>query len=162
MTKLCGLFQETDITKACSEILEMWFKVKPKEPPPAASSSEDVDVKLVKLLESQALTTVKQKQYTEEEKKIREAILSQYSQMTDDEEEANDVNHPSGGDAKGSDLAKNTNALAVLHAEKERREQARLESQRKKDKDKEDREKQKQQREEKKEKRKTQKGERRR
>lgn len=161
------LFQENDITKACNEIIEMWFKVKSKEPPPVACSSEDVDVKLVKLLESQALTTVKQKEYTEEEKKIREAILSQYSQMTDDEEEAGDPNHAAGDthktqtNAKG-DLEKNTNALAVQQAEKERREQARLESQRKKDKDKEDREKQRQQREEKKEKRKTQKGERRR
>lgn len=139
----------------------MWLKVKSREPPAVASSSEDVDAKLVKLLESQALATVKQKEYTEEEKKIREAILSQYSQMTDDEEEADDPSHAA-GDAKGGDLEKNTNALAVQQAEKERREQARLESQRKKDKDKEDREKQRQQREEKKEKRKTQKGERRR
>lgn len=142
----------------------MWLKFKLKEPPPVASSSEDVDAKLVKLLESQALATVKQKQYTEEEKKIREAILSQYSQMTDDEEEGGEPSH-STTDTKGAGgdlLEKNTNAMAVAQAEKEKREQARLESQRKKDKDKEDREKQKQQREEKKEKRKTQKGERRR
>lgn len=59
-------------------------------------------------------------------------------------------------------MVKNTNALDVQQANKERREQARLDSANKKLKDKEDREKQKQMREEKKEKRKTVKGERRR
>lgn len=132
--------QENDISKACSEIIEMWFKFKPKEPPPGSISSEDVDTKLVKLLESQSLATTKQKQYTEEEKKIRDAILSQYSQMTDDEDEENETSHSTAtGDHKENNLEKNTNAQAVAQAEKERREQARQESQRKKEKDKEDR-----------------------
>lgn len=34
-------------------------------------SSEDLNDKLAKLLEKQSLATTKQKQYTEEEKKIR-------------------------------------------------------------------------------------------
>jgi squalene cyclase len=114
----------------------------------------------VKLLESQSLATTKQKNYTEEEKKIREAILSQYSQMTDDEDEAETGNQA--GDHKENNIEKNTNVQSVLHAEKVKREQAKLDSQKKKEKDKEDREKQRQLREEKKEKRKTQKGERRR
>ena len=108
-------------------------------------------------MESQSLATTKQKKYTEEEKKIREAILSQYSQMTDDEGEGEEGNAV--GDHKENDLQKNTNVQSVVHAEKIKREQAKLDSQRKKEKDKEDREKQKQLREEKKEKRKTQKGE---
>lgn len=153
--------QENDIAKACNEIMEMWFKFKPKEPPPMSTSVEDVDTKLVKLLESQALATTKQRQYTEEEKKIRDTILQQYSQMSDNEDEENDTSHCI-GDHKGNNLEKNTNAQVVMQAEKERREQARQESQKKKEKDKEDREKQKQMKEEKKEKRKTQKGERRR
>lgn len=128
--------QENSITEVCNEIMEMWLNFKTKEPPPMPSSSENVDKKLAKLLESQTLATTKQKQYTEEEKKIREAILSQYSQMTDDEDEEDDVN-PCSGDHNG--LAKNTNAQAVAQAEKERREQARLDSQKKKEKDKEDR-----------------------
>lgn len=140
--------------------MEKWQFHKPKEPPPRETSSEDVDTKLVKLLESQSLATTKQKKYTEEEKKIREAILSQYSQMTDDEDEAENGNQA--GDHKENGLEKNTNVQAVVQAEKIKREQAKLDSQRKKEKDKEDREKQKQLREEKKEKRKTQKGERRR
>ncbi|KAF2903714.1 hypothetical protein ILUMI_02471 [Ignelater luminosus] len=149
-----------DISQLRTEIMDMWSKLRlpilnNSQPTPI----EDVDVKLARLLESQSLQTPKQKQYTEEEKKIREAILSQYSQMTDDEDEE-DIGDP--GDSKENGLEKNRNVQSVMQAEKERREQAKLESQKKKEKDKEDREKQKQLKEEKKEKRKTQKGERRR
>lgn len=42
---------------------------------------EDVDTKLARLMESKTLATVVQKQYTPEELKIREQILSQYSQV---------------------------------------------------------------------------------
>ncbi|KAB0798621.1 hypothetical protein PPYR_09614 [Photinus pyralis] len=154
------LVTDNDIIKIRSEIMEMWSQL--RQPQMSATtqavSSEEVDIRLARLLESQSLQIPKQKQYTDEEKKIREAILSQYSQMTDDEDD--DVNEP--GDVKENGLEKNRNAHAVMQAEKEKREQAKLESQKKKEKDKEDREKQKQLREEKKEKRKTQKGERRR
>jgi hypothetical protein len=46
-----------------------------------AGSGEDMDVKLVRLLESQPRPTTVQRTYTEEERKIREAILAQYSQV---------------------------------------------------------------------------------
>ncbi|KAL1491064.1 hypothetical protein ABEB36_011717 [Hypothenemus hampei] len=150
---------DIDITKICEEILEKWQSLKPPTPTPTTASNEDLNEKLAKLLESQSLATTKQKEYTEEEKKIREAILSQYSQMTDSEEE----DHDQGASSEPKDqLEKNINAQLVAEAEKQKREQNRLDSQRKKDKDKEDREKQKQLREEKKEKRKTQKQERKR
>lgn len=43
-------------------------------------------MRLAKLMESQSLTTTATKrEYTDEEKKIREAILSQYSQLSDHE-----------------------------------------------------------------------------
>ncbi|KAK4879024.1 hypothetical protein RN001_007170 [Aquatica leii] len=158
---LDGLLSEifnNDISHLRLEIMDMWSKLRVPQST-MQLSSEEVDIKLSKLLESQSLQTPKQKQYTEEEKRIREAILSQYSQMTDDEDEE-EGSEP--GEAKENNLEKNRNAVAVMQAEKEKREQARLESQKKKEKDKEDREKQKQMREEKKEKRKTQKGERRR
>lgn len=128
--------QDNDITKVCNEILDKWQFFKPKETPSSSVSSEDMNVKLVKLLESQSLATTKQKQYTEEEKKIREAILLQYSQMTDDEE---DCEETSTNDIKENHLEKNTNVQSVLQAEKVKREQARLDSQKKKEKDKEDR-----------------------
>ncbi|CAH1979661.1 unnamed protein product [Acanthoscelides obtectus] len=151
---------EDEITQLCNEILENWHSCKPKETDIHQMSSEEMEEKLAKLMESQSLAITKQKEYTEDEKKIREAILSQYSQMSDDEEDDTDAN--STGGSKGDGLEKNMNAQAVAQAEKNKREQARIDSQKKKEKDKEDREKQKQLKEEKKEKRKTVKVERKR
>ncbi|KAK3922496.1 Coiled-coil domain-containing protein 43 [Frankliniella fusca] len=149
---------ENDISELCREILEEWQKGMKSQSTERRTDEDDVEKKLVKLLESQTLQTVQQKQYTEEERRLREAILAQYSQIQvqdecdfDEEEEDNHIG-----------IEKNTNAASIQQAEKEKREQARLDSQKKKEKDKEDREKQKQQLAEKKEKRKTQKSERRR
>lgn len=128
-------FQADDILELCSEILDKWKISKSKETITPQCSNEDVDVKLAKLLESQSLATTKQKEYTAEEKKIREAILSQYGQMTDDEDEE-DCPTESGGDTR---LEKNLNSQTVSQAEKMKREQARVDSQKKKEKDKEDR-----------------------
>lgn len=114
--------------------------------------------RLVKLMGAQKLSTNQVRQYTEEEKKIRDQILSQYSQ-TAVEEDDEPLDSDDGGDPT---MAKNTNAAVVQAQIREKREAAKLESQMKKQKDKEDREKQKKDREEKKEKRKTVKGERRR
>lgn len=119
---------------------------------------------MAKLLENKHIATTVQRQYTPEELRIREQILSQYSTVEfddgyDEDEGSSATPATNNGD---SSLVKNTNALDVAQLAKERREQAKLESKAKKDKDKEDREKQKQLREEKKEKRKTVKGERRR
>ncbi|XP_045472364.1 coiled-coil domain-containing protein 43 [Harmonia axyridis] len=142
-----------------NEILEKW-SLYSKVEEVQNTTSIDVDDKLAKLLESRCVATTKTKEYTAEEKKIKEAILLQYGQMSDEEE---DINVPlqTSSDTK-ENLQKNTNAQTVIHAEKLKREQAKMDSQKKKEKDREDREKQKQLKEEKKEKRKTQKGERRR
>ncbi|CAB3250361.1 unnamed protein product [Arctia plantaginis] len=146
---------EKDITIHVEEIIEKWDSCRPKEEAPKPVA--DVDVQLAKLMESQAPTTTTRREYTDEEKKIREAILSQYSQLSDNENDEVNEEEP-----ENHDLVKNTNAADVHAAARERREQARLDAQKKKEKDKEDREKQKQLKEEKKEKRKTQKGERKR
>ncbi|KAG7311296.1 hypothetical protein JYU34_002328 [Plutella xylostella] len=147
-------FVESDIAAHVTEILEKWeaCQVKAEEAPKA-----NVDAQLSKLMESQSLATTTRREYTDEEKKIREAILSQYSQLSDNEEEKEIAEEPD-----PDDMVKNTNASDVAAAARERREQCRQEAQRKKEKDREDREKQKQLKEEKKEKRKTQKGERKR
>lgn len=42
---------------------------------------EDVEEKLVRLLEKNTLSAPVQREYTEEERRIREAILSQYAQV---------------------------------------------------------------------------------
>ncbi|XP_046401454.1 coiled-coil domain-containing protein 43 isoform X2 [Ischnura elegans] len=168
---------EEDIPKHCREILERWQKISQAlNSNNKSQPEEDVEVKLVRLLESQSLPTVAPKSYTEEERKIREAILAQYSQMSDNEEDEGTEKTDGGGGVSSSGtsasggvvsggsvgLTRNTNAEEVHKAEREKRERAKLESQKKKEKDKEDREKQKQLQQEKKEKRKTQKGERRR
>lgn len=56
--------------------------------------------------------------------------------MTDDEEENGEE---ACGDSRENGIEKNVNAILVQQAEKEKREHAKLESQKKKDKDKEDR-----------------------
>lgn len=162
--------QEDNLENVIKEILDEWEKCAPTVDEPKANG-EDVDAKLARLLENQHIVTTVQRQYTEEELKIREQILK-YSQVEyDDEfdEEDDDAAGASGGGGGGSAhtngdplLMKNTNAADVAALAKERREQAKIDSKAKKDKDKSDREKQKQLREEKKEKRKTVKGERRR
>lgn len=146
---------ETDITIHIEEIIEKWESCRPKEETPRTVA--DVDLQLAKLLESQAPAASTRREYSDEEKKIREAILSQYSQLSDNEND--EIKEE---ELESSDLVKNTNVADVAAASRERREQARLDAQKKKEKDKEDREKQKQLKEEKKEKRKTQKGERKR
>lgn len=154
---------ENGIRNHCREILEKWrntsqaaISVKNAE----VAGAEAMDVKLAKLMESQARPTTVQRTYTDEERRIREAILAQYSQMSDQDDDEDEGDR--GAEGKENGLVKNTNASVVQQAEKEKREKAKLESQKKKEKDREDREKQKQIQQEKKEKRKTQKGERRR
>ncbi|XP_041969625.1 coiled-coil domain-containing protein 43 [Aricia agestis] len=149
-------FVTQDISQHVNEIIDKWQLCQPKDEE-ASKPPADVDIQLAKLLDSQSLATTTRKEYTDEEKKIREAILSQYSQLSDKEDSEENEDEQT-----NSDLVKNTNVSDVQAAARERREQARLEAQRKKEKDREDREKQKQQKEEKKEKRKTQKGERKR
>ncbi|XP_018313379.1 coiled-coil domain-containing protein 43 [Mycetomoellerius zeteki] len=153
---------EDNISKHVAEILSAWAEWLPTEEVAAAPApTEDVDVRLAKMLESQSLPTTTQRSYTEEERRIREAILAQYSQMSDEDNSEGDGEEDGAG---GGDcgIEKNLNAATIVQQEREKREKAKLESQKKKEKDKEDREKQKQLKEEKKEKRKTQKGERRR
>lgn len=88
-------------------------------------------------METQAkATVVTRNNYTDEERRIREAILQQYGQMSDDE---CDQQEEFGETVKENGLVKNVNVAAVKQAEKEKREKAKIESQKKKEKDKEDR-----------------------
>lgn len=153
-------------------ILDKWNQCHPSEPVVEPKLKLDVDAQLAKLLENQKLAKKVEREYTEEERRIKQQILSQYSQLSESEHE-DDIDDGgaagatsaatggAGGSSEGG-LMRNTNAADVAALVREKREQAKLESQQKKEKDKQDREKQKQLREEKKEKRKTVKGERRR
>ncbi|XP_055596072.1 coiled-coil domain-containing protein 43 [Uranotaenia lowii] len=179
---------ESDTNSFIKEILDKWKTSNPIDDQEQDSAKQklDVDEQLVRLLESQKLVTKVEREYTEEERRIKQQILSQYSQLSESEHEDDDeetggggggssgtagatsgtANSGGGGGGGGGSsngaLMRNTNASDVAALVREKREQAKLESQQKKEKDKQDREKQKQLREEKKEKRKTVKGERRR
>lgn len=164
---------ESNLNGFITEILDNWNKCHSvaAAAETASKSKLDVDEQLAKLLENQKLATKVEREYTEEERRIKQQILSQYSQLSESEHEEDDDDEggaaggggggPGAGSSEGG-LMRNTNAADVAALVREKREQAKLESQQKKDKDKQDREKQKQLREEKKEKRKTVKGERRR
>ncbi|XP_037813452.1 coiled-coil domain-containing protein 43 [Lucilia sericata] len=166
-----GIFSEIlsdNIESVVQSILEKWEESNKKiEEPSKQVLDLKVEEQLVKLLETTKVqAVVKERHYTEEEKRIREQILAQYSQTEVSEEEyeaaQSDEEADKHGSSKSCGLERNTNFSDVVALQKEKREQARLDSAAKKQKDKEDREKQKQLREEKKEKRKTVKGERRR
>ncbi|XP_053948879.1 coiled-coil domain-containing protein 43 [Anastrepha ludens] len=158
-----------DLDTLLSVIFEKWNATHPKEEV-KKSVHIDVNEQLAKLLEAQKIQTiVKEREYTEEERRIREQILAQYSQTEvndddayDSEEESERTNAAAVAASSSNIIERNTNVQDVMALQKEKREMARLESAAKKQKDKEDRERQRQQREEKKEKRKTVKGERRR
>ncbi|KAH8249519.1 hypothetical protein KR032_010190 [Drosophila birchii] len=161
-----GILSETgsdDINELVATILQKWLcsHVSADEPPKKGLDI-DVNAQLAKLLENQKLKPAvnKEREYTEEERRIKQQILAQYSQTAVVNKDNDDSDSESDEDDGG--LAKNTNKSDVQALAKEKREQARLDSAAKKQKDRDDREKQKQLREEKKEKRKTVKGERRR
>uniref|UniRef100_A0A1B0GGS0 Coiled-coil domain-containing protein 43 n=1 Tax=Lutzomyia longipalpis TaxID=7200 RepID=A0A1B0GGS0_LUTLO len=150
---------DTDVRSTAEEIVNKWksFNAEPQEEKEIAT--EDVDTRLARLLESNVVTSTVQRRQTSEESQIRSKILAQYSQVALSDEEDDGAPSTSNGDAE---LGRNTNVEAVQQMMRERREQAKLESQKKKEKDKEDLRRQKQLREEKKEKRKSVKQERRR
>ncbi|XP_017049024.2 coiled-coil domain-containing protein 43 [Drosophila ficusphila] len=161
-----GILSETgsaNIDELVATILQKWLQSHPSaDDPPKKGLDIDVNAQLAKLLEQQKLQPAvnKEREYTEEERRIKQQILAQYSQTAVVNQDEDD-SQPESDDDAGL-LEKNTNKSDVQALAKEKREQARMDSAAKKQKDKEDREKQKQLREEKKEKRKTVKGERRR
>lgn len=151
-----------NLTTICKEVLHEWTKFFAKEKSSGILEEAVIDSKLSQLLESQNLATTKIRAQSIEQRKMKEAILNQYSHMTDDDDDDEDCGEMSA--TQEARIQKNTNAQVVAQEEKDKRQQAKEESQKKKDKDKEDREKQKQVKEDRKEKvkRKTQKVERRR
>lgn len=159
---------ESNFDTFIKEILDKWKQCHEAVDAGASKMKLDVDEQLAKLLENQKLAKKEEREYTEEERRIKQQILSQYSQLSESEPDDEDDDDGAGGGGGGpgpssnGGLARNTNAADVAALVREKREQAKLESAQKKEKDKQDREKQKQLREEKKEKRKTVKGERRR
>jgi len=131
--------QEDNVSNHVAEILNAWAEWLPAEEIAAAPAPmEEVDVRLAKMLESQSLPTTTQRSYTEDERRVREAVLAQYSQMSDEDNSEGD-GEDDGASSRDCGIEKNLNAATIIQQEREKREKAKLESQKKKEKDKEDR-----------------------
>ena len=130
--------QEDNIDSHVAEILAARLELLPAEEIATATAPvEDVDVRLARMLESCSLPTTIQKSYTVEERRIREAILAQYSETVDEEGSEDEGEEEVASSDVG--LEKNMNAATIAQQGREKRERAKLESQKKKEKDKEDR-----------------------
>ncbi|XP_074080424.1 coiled-coil domain-containing protein 43 [Macrotis lagotis] len=161
---LAAFLEEDSLLDICREIVERWSEtqnVVTKE------KKEDEVQAIATLIEKQAQIVVKPKMVSEEEKQRKAALLAQYANVTDEEDEADEKDGSVATTMNiGSEksLFRNTNVEDVLNARKLERDSLRDESQRKKEQDKLQREKDKLAKQERKEKEKkrTQKGERKR
>lgn len=147
--------QETDTESLVNKIFEKWNESHAAPKKVETVKPEEVDIaELLKTQTNISLQSSRQhnRQLTDEEKKIKQQILASYSQTSDKEDEDEDDEEEQAED-DDPNLEKNTNKSDVQKLAREKREQARLDSQNKKLKDKEDRAKQKAAREDKKTKR---------
>ncbi|KAM9457211.1 coiled-coil domain-containing protein 43 [Clarias gariepinus] len=163
---LSAFVDEDTLEEVCQQILNQWSDCCSRA---AASGNqpEDEVQAIASLIEKQAQMVVRQKEVSEESKKRKEALLAQYANVTDEEDEGEDEEESAGaalGIPSDKSLFKNTNVEDVLCRRRQQREQAKEDSQKKKEQDKMQREKDKLVKQERKdrEKKRTQKGERKR
>lgn len=73
----------SNIEQLVASILQKWLQSHPSaDDPPKKGLDIDVNAQLAKLLEQQKLQpAVKEREYTEEERRIKQQILAQYSQV---------------------------------------------------------------------------------
>ncbi|XP_009877368.1 PREDICTED: coiled-coil domain-containing protein 43, partial [Apaloderma vittatum] len=154
--------EEDLLNDVCGEVVARWSEaqiVATKE------EKEDEIQAIASMMEKQAKMVVKPKEVSQEEKQRKAALLAQYANVTDEEDEDDrDGSLPLPALNAPAALFRNTNVEDVLNARKLERELLRDEFQKKKEQDKLQREKEKLARQERKEKEKkrTQKGERKR
>ncbi|XP_060084033.1 coiled-coil domain-containing protein 43-like [Ylistrum balloti] len=168
---------ETDREQVCDDIIKKYEEIHNETVNKNTESAQkNIADQLSNMLEKQTIEPVKVKDTTSDEARARkEAILAQYSTVSDEEDDDGPSSHTgtigaatsgsaSAAAAGDSLLMKNTNAESVGLIEKEKREKAKEEADKKKEKDKQDRAQQKQKNLDRKEaeKKRTQKGERRR
>ncbi|XP_026772293.2 coiled-coil domain-containing protein 43 [Pangasianodon hypophthalmus] len=162
---LSAFVDEDTLKEVCEQILKQWTDCCSRT---AATSNqpEDEVQAIASLIEKQAQIVVKQKEVSEEAKRRKEALLAQYANVTDEEDEVEDEEEAAGAVGIPSDksLFKNTNVEDVMNRRRQQREQAKEDAQKKKEQDKMQREKEKLTKQERKdrEKKRTQKGERKR
>ncbi|XP_072225359.1 coiled-coil domain-containing protein 43 [Leuresthes tenuis] len=162
---LSAFLDEDTMEDVCKQIIKQWTECSSRSA--ARKNAEDAEVQAIaSMIEKQAQIVVKQKEVSEESKKRKEALLAQYANVTDGEDEAEEEEPTSANDFIPSDksLFRNTNVEQVLSRQKQKRDQAREDAQKKKEMDKMQREKDKLSKQERKdkEKKRTQKGERKR
>lgn len=85
--------QASNIEQLVASILQKWLQSHPSaDDPPKKGLDIDVNAQLAKLLEQQKLQpAVKEREYTEEERRIKQQILAQYSQVTSKETNPKEV-----------------------------------------------------------------------
>ncbi|XP_029998244.1 coiled-coil domain-containing protein 43 [Sphaeramia orbicularis] len=162
---LSAFLDEDTVDDVCKQIIEQWTEYRKQSA--AKRDADDVEVQAIaSMIEKQAQIVVKQKEVSEESKKRKEALLAQYANVTDEEDECEEAEPASGNaiSANEKSLFRNTNVEEVLNRQKQKRDQAREDAQKKKETDKMQREKDKLAKQDRKEKEKkrTQKGERKR
>ncbi|XP_015686950.1 coiled-coil domain-containing protein 43 isoform X2 [Protobothrops mucrosquamatus] len=161
LSVLKSLNDEDVLQEVCKEIIEKWSEAQDVE---ISEKKEDEIQAITNIIEKQAQIVVKPKEVLKEDTLQKAALLAQYAEVTDDEDEVNvheDLGAAAMPIASNKSLFKNTNLEDVMNARKLEREHLRDESQRKKERDKFQREKDKLTKQERKEKEKkrTQKGE---
>lgn len=161
---LGAFLEEVSLDDVCQEIFTKWCETEKSSQ--SQEKKEDEIQAIASMMEKQAQIVVKPKEISEEEKQRKAAVLAQYANITDEEDE---VDEEKGAAAIVSiplekSMFKNTNLEDVINARKQEKESLREEAQKKKDQDKLQREKDKLVKQERKEKEKkrTQKGERKR
>ncbi|XP_041361195.1 coiled-coil domain-containing protein 43-like [Gigantopelta aegis] len=162
---IIGEVVSQDQDAVCEELIQKWNEFQKQKKNSAEDNTADLGDKLSQILSERKLTVAKERQLTSEELARKEAILAQYSQVSDEEDASRPEESTKKTEAGGDSLVtKNVNKEAVLKAEKEKREKSKQEHEKKKEKDKKDRENQKQKVLDRKdgEKKRTQKGEKRR
>ncbi|XP_064177640.1 coiled-coil domain-containing protein 43 isoform X1 [Anguilla rostrata] len=161
---LSAFLEDGALEDVCREIIKHWTE--------STLSTEkitqcDAEVQAIaNMIEKQAQIVVKQEEVSEDAKKRKEALLAQYANVSEGEDEIAEEEEAGAACVVDSEksLFKNTNVEDVLTKKKQQREQARDSAQKKKEQDKMQREKDKLAKQDRKEKEKkrTQKGERRR
>ncbi|XP_076853177.1 coiled-coil domain-containing protein 43 [Brachyhypopomus gauderio] len=160
---LSAFLDDDTLEEVCQQILKQWTDFSSRSA--AASGQPDEVQAIASLIEKQAQIVVKQKDVSEESKKRKEALLAQYANITDEEDEGGPEEELGAvGIPSDKSLFKNTNVQDVLSLQKQQRELSREEAHKKKEQDKVQREKDKLSKQERKdrEKKRTQKGERKR
>ncbi|XP_056262470.1 coiled-coil domain-containing protein 43 [Pseudoliparis swirei] len=164
---LSAFLDEESVVDVCKQIIKQWTDWCNRRADTRDPGDAEVQA-IANLIEKQARIVVKHK-VSEEPKTMKEgkeALLAQYANITDDDTEAEEEEATSGHHFPVGEksLFKNTNVEEVLSRQKQKRDQARDDAQKKKEGDKMQREKDKLTKQDRKdkEKKRTQKGERKR